>query len=152
MTRPRDTFLSTRDLIVRAMEHSSKIEQCLGALHGVDGRSRTALLRDTFQEEQAKLTSAFERYLQEATPSVLDTFAQASVAIPELCHEPAAPVTADSLTEWMLNVNKVFTTVFSEAADAVEATPAHPVFENLATRVHSHEMRIAQSADGASDM
>ncbi len=152
MTHDRDTYLPARDLIARAAEYSSKIENYLGQLHGLSSESRAALMQNAFNEEQAKLTSALRHYAHEAAPKILDTFAQASIPVPEAFPEPVTPLTPDALTQWMLEVNRPLIALFAEAADAVEATPAHDAFDNLAELVRHHEMRIVQAADGASDL
>jgi hypothetical protein len=152
MTHDRDTFLTAHELLVRAIDHSSRVERRLGQLGSLAPQSRAALLEAAFGEAQHKLTASLRRYADEAQPSVLETFVQASVPIPELLPEPPSPVTPDGLTRWMLDVNRPLVALFSEAADAVEATPARDVFDNLAALVRSHEMHIVQAADRASDL
>ncbi len=152
MTHDRDTYLPAHDLIARAANYSSRIEHYLGQLHGLSRESRAALMQNAFNEEQAKLTSALMHYAREAAPKILDTFVQVSIPVPESCPEPVAPMTPDTLTQWMLDVNRPLIALFAEAADAVEATPAHEAFDNLAEMVRHHEMRIVQAADGASDL
>jgi hypothetical protein len=152
MTHDRDTFLTAHELLNRAIDHSSKVEERLGQPGGLAPQSRAALLQSAFREAQNKLTTSLRRYAEEAQPSVLDTFAQASVPVPELLSLPSSPLTPDALTKWMLDVNRPLASLFSEAADAVEATPAHDVFDSLAALVRSHEMHIVQAADGASDL
>lgn len=148
----RDTFLTTRELLARAIDYSAAVAHRLGRADGVAAQSRTALLQDAYRSEQVKLTTSLERYADEAPPEILDTFAQYSIWLPDALPEPALPFTPESLTQWMLDVNKALGATFSEIADAVVATPAHDVFENLAELVRTFEKHIVQAADGAQDL
>lgn len=152
MSHDRDTFLPARELMVRAIDYATKIEHRLGRLSGLSRDSRAALLQSAFRSEQARLTTSLRRYLQDAPAGILETFAQATIAVPESLPELGAPMTPESLTQWMLDVNRPLLALFSEAGDALEATAAHDVFDNLASLVQHHEMSIVRAADGASDL
>jgi hypothetical protein len=148
----RDTFLPAGELLARAIVYSSAIVQRLGRIRATPDGSRVALIQNAYKQEQSRLTTTLERYANEAAPQILDTFAQYAVPLPDPQPEPASPLTPEALTQWMLDLNRPLFDLFSEVADAVEATSAHDVFENLAELVRNHEMRIVQAADGAQDL
>lgn len=152
MTRTeRDTFRTAREVLARAITYSDSIEQRLG-LADAPARTRTALLQSAFAAEQRKLTQSLKRYLDEAAAEVLETFVQYSASLPDPLPEPASSFTPESLTQWLLDVHQPLQELFSEVADAVVATPAQDVFENLTELTRTHEMHIVQAADGAQDL
>ncbi len=152
MTRTeRDTFRTAREVLARAIAYSDSIEQRLGHAD-VPERTRTSLLQSAFAAEQSKLTQSLNRYLDEAPGEVLDTFVQYSASLPDPLPEPASSFTPESLTQWLLDVHQPLQELFSEVADAVVATPAQNVFENLTEFTRTHEMHIVQAADGAQDL
>jgi hypothetical protein len=152
MTRTeRDTFRSAREVLAHAIAYSDSIERRLGHADA-PAQARTSLLQSAFAAEQSKLTTSLKRYLEEAPAEILDTFAQYSASLPDPLHEPASRFTPESLTQWLLDVHQPLNAMFSEVADAVVATPAQNVFENLTELIRSHEMHIVQAADGAQDL
>jgi hypothetical protein len=148
----RDTYLPIRELIDRAIEYATAIVHRLEELRGESKDSRVALLQQALRDEQLNLTTAIQRYAEQAPDDVMDTVAQYSIALPDRLLPLGTPHTPADLEQWALDVNRRLGDFFSELAEVAEETPAREPLANLAERVKSHEKRIVQAFAGAQEL
>lgn len=148
----RTTFTQARDLLAHSVLYLRSVRDLLDDARERDHSERVQMLLTSFETEQRNLLGALERYQQDASAQLLDTFAQYSVELPEPVSGPEEPLSTLSLTQWLLGLNQQLINVFEELAEHATSTESREMFGTMAEQVRSHDRRLSKEYQRFEDL
>lgn len=148
----RVTFSLGREVIEHAIDYLRKIEDALEDLRDAAESERVAMLLNSVTKEQRALVGGVERYLEDASDKVLDTYAQYAIELPRHVEAPEAPVTSLALIQWLVRMNSQLHDMFAELARSAPGAEIGEVFAALAEQIQSQDRRLSKEYQRFEDL
>jgi len=148
----RTSFSRAGDVLDHGVEYLTHILALLDEARERTHPERVRLLLESFEAEQRNLLGALERYVDDISDKVLDTFITYSIELPETLAGPAEPLTNLGLTQWLVGLNQHLIEVFSELAATGTSTEAREVFAGLSSQVQGHDRRLSKEYQRFEDL
>jgi hypothetical protein len=156
MTRhQRDTYIDGREILDRAQRHLAQVSDILEQARDRSPSERVRMLLDSVEVEQRNLLGAIERYRDDASDKILNTYAQYTVELPSDIEPPEEPLTTLGITQWLVQQNGLLQAMFTELAEKGEAGNAgerRQVFGALAQQLEAHDRRLSKEYQRFEDL
>ncbi len=148
----RTSFARAGDVLEHAIEYLTGIRDLLDGVRELEHPERVRMLLETFETEQRNLLGALERYADDASDKVLDSFIKYSVELPEAPGGPEEPLTTLGLTQWLLGVNQHLIGMFGELAETAATMETREAFAAMAAQVQAHDRRLSKEYQRFEDL
>ena len=140
------------EVLDHAVEYLQHINKVIDEELASAPSQRVGMLLTAFAGAQQGLSDAIERYAEDATDRVLNTFVNFSAELPAAI---AGPVSADStllVTQWLVGVNKHLYDLFNEVAGLARGEEVRIAFQGLASQVEAHERKLSKEYQRFEDL
>jgi hypothetical protein len=148
----RTSFARAGEVLEHAIDYLIRIRDQLDALSDGELTERARMLVDAFAIEQRNLLGALERYAEDASDKVLDTFINYSVELPNPTEGPQSPLTTLGLTQWLLGCNQHLVNVFGELAESAAIAEAREAFAAMFGQLQAHDRRLSKEYQRFEDL
>jgi hypothetical protein len=148
----RVTMSQIGEVLDHAIEYLKHVNEVLAREEEAATSERVRMLLTAFGQAQQALTSAIERYQEDASDRVLGRFINFSAELPAAIAGPESADTTLAVTEWLIGVNGHLVDLFSEVADSVNVEDVKTAFTGLANQIETHERKLSKEYQRFEDL
>lgn len=148
----RVTMSQISDVLDHAIAYLRHVDAIIDARRAAALPERVRMLLAAFAVEQRALEGAIQRYREDVSQRVLNTFVNFSVELPESIVGLESADSTLAVTEWLVGVNKHLQELFSEVAGSVSVEAVRTAFSGLASQVESHERKLSKEYQRFEDL
>lgn len=148
----RVTMSQISEVLEHAIRYLQHINEVIDSALESASTERVRMLLGAFKLEQQALTSAIERYQEDAPERVLGRFVNFSAELPATIAGPESADSTLAVTEWLVGVDKHLQDLFSEVAGSVNVEEVRTALTALADQVETHERKLSKEYQRFEDL
>lgn len=149
----RDTFKRIREIVTETGQHADDVADKLESLKARDPDERTAMLLNTFLDEQRALADKLRRHADNMDSKTAGEFAQFALDVaPDDANEPPAEVPAEAVTQWLLAENARVMGLFQELSRTVASDSVREAVDAMVEMMDSFARKIARESGDTGDI